>query len=453
MKTIAAIATPPTTGGIGIIRISGDTAVEVGGKVFQSADKTPLTEVKGYHAKFGHVVCKGEVLDQAIALVFRAPHSYTGEDVVELSCHGGLFGVSQVLEAVLASGAVVAEAGEFTKRAFLNGKMDLTGAESVMSLISAQGESSKRAALGALEGNLYKKIKEVLEKLLDASANMAAWVDYPDDEIPELNDENLLSIIYRCETELKSLLKNYNQGQAILEGIDTAIVGRPNAGKSTLMNLLVGREKSIVTEIPGTTRDVVEESVRLGNLVLHLSDTAGLRQSTDTVERIGIERAYDKIKKATLIFAVFDSSQELNDGDFQLIEMCRGRQCVAIVNKTDLESKISVDELRVAFDNIVFISAKDEKSIPGLIKVTEKIAGTEEFCPSQPMLANIRQKSCCQSALEALGEAEQAMKSGITMDAVNVSIDDAIDHLLDLTGEKAKEAVVNQVFSNFCVGK
>lgn len=453
MKTIAAIATPAGQGGIGIIRISGNLAIEVADKVFFATDKAPLNGLKGYRAKFGNIVCKGEKLDQAVALVFRAPHSYTGEDVVELSCHGGLFTVSQVLGAVLDAGAVLAEGGEFTKRAFLNGKMDLTSAESVMELISAQGEATAKAALSALEGNLYKKIKSVMETLLEASANMAAWVDYPDDEIPELEESALLSVVEKAEIELKSLLANYNQGMAILEGVDTAIVGRPNAGKSTLMNLLSGREKSIVTEIEGTTRDIVEEIVRMGNLVLHLSDTAGLRQSDDTVESIGIEKAYEKIRQAELIFAVFDSSQELNQEDIELIEMCDRRNAIAIVNKTDLKSKIHIEKVKEGFKNIVFISAKDDNRIDELIQVTEKVVGTDNFNPSAPMIANIRQKSCCQRALEALIEAKNALKMGMTMDAVNVSVDHAIEHLLDLTGEKAQEAVVNQVFSSFCVGK
>lgn len=453
MKTIAAIATPASSGGIGVIRISGEKAVEVADRVFLCADRTLLKNLKGYRAKFGHIVCEGENIDQAVALVFRAPHSYTGEDVVELSCHGGLFIVSQVLSAVLNAGAIMAEGGEFTKRAFLNGKIDLTGAESVMDLISAQGQATAKAALGSLEGNLYKKIQIILGALLDASANMAAWVDYPDDEIPELGEKELISVIKNGQSELDRLLKEYEQGRVIIDGLDTAIVGRPNAGKSTLMNLLVGSEKSIVTEIAGTTRDIVEESVRLGNLVLRLADTAGLRQSDDTVESIGIERAYQKIKNADLIFAVFDSSQELNQEDMELIETCKKRQAVAIVNKTDLPSKIDVDKIKKGFENLVFISAKDKKSFDELVKATQKVVGTENFNPNVPMLANIRQKHCCVKALEALQEAEETLAVGLTLDAVNVSLDDAINHLLELTGERANEAVVDQVFSNFCVGK
>lgn len=452
-KTIAAVATGNAAGGLGVIRISGEKAIETADKVFKPQDGSSLSDLKGYRAKFGSIVFDGETFDDAVALVFRAPKSYTGEDVVELSVHGGLFIVEKTLEAVFAAGAVPAEAGEFTKRAFLNGKMDLTQAESVADLISAQGETAAKASYNALQGALSNKINGVLESLTDCSASMAAWVDYPDEEIPELDDNTLADTLKRASEALKVLLKTYENGQAMIQGIDTAIVGRPNAGKSTLMNLLSGRDKSIVTTVEGTTRDVVEDTVRLGDLVLHLNDTAGLRKSGDEVESIGIERAYQKMESAMLVLPVFDSSRPLNADDIDLINKCKNKRTVAIINKTDLPLAADISRITEAFENCVFISARNCRNTAVLEKAIKEALGTTDFDASAPLLANQRQKLCCQKALEDINEAALCVESGITRDAVNVLIDDAIDELLSLTGKKATAEVVNNIFSKFCVGK
>lgn len=452
-KTIAAVATGNAAGGLGVIRISGEKAIEIADKVFKPQDGSSLSDLKGYRAKFGSIVFDGETFDDAVALVFRAPKSYTGEDVVELSVHGGLFIVERTLEAVFAAGAIPAEAGEFTKRAFLNGKMDLTQAESVADLISAQGETAAKASYNALQGALSNKINGVLESLTDCSASMAAWVDYPDEEIPDLDDSALADTLKSAGETLGELLKTYENGQAMIQGIDTAIVGRPNAGKSTLMNLLSGRDKSIVTTIEGTTRDVVEDVVRLGELVLHLNDTAGLRESNDEVESIGIERAYQKMESAMLVLPVFDCSRELNADDLDLINKCKNKKAVAIINKTDLPTAADISLITSAFERCVFISAKNCRDTAELEKAIKETIGASDFDASAPMLANQRQKLCCQRALEDITEAAGCIDLGITRDAVNVLIDDAINELLSLTGKKATVEVVNNIFSKFCVGK
>ena len=452
-KTIAAVATGNAAGGLGVIRISGEKAICMADKVFRPLDGSSLSDLKGYRAKFGSIIFDGETFDDAVALVFRAPKSYTGEDVVELSVHGGLFIIEKTLEAIFSAGAVPAEPGEFTKRAFLNGKMDLTQAESVADLISAQGETAAKASYNALQGALSKRINGVLEMLTDSSASMAAWVDYPDEEIPELDDQTLADTLESVRITLEELLKTYENGQAMIQGIDTAIVGRPNAGKSTLMNLLSGREKSIVTTIEGTTRDVVEEVVRLGELVLHLNDTAGLRESNDEVESIGIERAYQKIESAMLVLPVFDCSRPLNDDDLGLIEKCKNKKTVAIINKNDLPAAADISLIASAFTNCVFISAKNCTDTGELEAAIKKVIGASDFDASAPLLANRRQKLCCQRALEDINEALACINSGITRDAVNVLIDDAINELLSLTGKKATVEVVNNIFSKFCVGK
>ena len=328
MSTIAAISTAQAAGGIGIVRISGENALFVASQIFRTVSGINLQTLKGYRAAFGHVIADGKPIDEGIATVFRAPKSYTGEDVVEISCHGGLYITKQVLRAALQNGARPAEAGEFTKRAFLNGKLDLTEAEAVMQLISAQGAQSSAAALGVLEGTLSREIAAVSDRLKSACAALAAWVDYPDEEIDDLTDASLAETVDFSVAALKNLLSRFDSGRAVLAGVDTAIVGKPNVGKSTLMNRFVGAEKSIVTDIAGTTRDVVEETVTVGNVVLRLSDTAGLRETGDAVEKIGVERARKKVENAVLVLAVFDGSAPLTEEDRALISLCTDRKSV-----------------------------------------------------------------------------------------------------------------------------
>lgn len=452
-KTIAAISTGNAPGGIGVIRISGDDAVEIASRVFKPMDNSSLTDLGGYRAKFGNIICNGESTDNAVALVFRSPKSYTGEDVVELSVHGGMLLVQKTLNSVLEAGAVPAEAGEFTKRAFLNGKMDLTQAESVAELISAQGEESLKASFNALQGSLSNKINSVLEKLLDCSAVMSAWVDYPDEEIPELTDSQLHQTLTDVKSQLKELLDNYENGQTIKGGVDTAIVGRPNVGKSSLMNMLTGTDKSIVTHIEGTTRDIVEEDVHLGGLVLHLRDTAGIRSSNDVVESIGIQKAYKALDDAQLVLAVFDSSQPLTDYDYELIEKCKGKTAIAIINKTDLDNALDDNEIKKTFNSTVYISAKNEKGLDTLAKTVQDLLGVADFDSTAPLLANARQRQNCQNAYDNICEALNGAEMGITFDAINVMIDSSAEELLSLTGKKATTEVVNNIFSKFCVGK
>ncbi len=451
--TIAAVSTPLAAGGIGVIRISGENAAEIADRVFKATSGKSLSCLKGYRAAHGKVFMDGQVIDEAVALVYRAPKSYTGENTVEISCHGGVYVTKQVLRAVLSAGARPAEAGEFTKRAFLNGKMDLSEAEAVMGLIGAQGEGSMRAALTALDGALSRQIGELRSVLVSAAAHMSAWVDYPDDEIPELNFDYLLGNLTEVKTKLTSLLDKFDAGKAITEGVETAIVGKPNVGKSALMNMLSGFSRSIVTDIAGTTRDVVEETVRVGSVILRLADTAGIRESDDVVESIGVDLARTKIERASLILAVFDGSRDLDESDKEILELCRGRDVIGIVNKTDLPSQADIEYIKNALPYTVFISAATHEGEQELTDVIERVLGTDKVDTSQAMLATERQRQSATEALSAINEAIEAIEMGITMDAVNVCIDNAIEALLSLTGERAKESVVNEVFAQFCVGK
>lgn len=453
MSTIAAISTGQAAGGIGIVRISGENALNVADRIFKSVSGLKLKELSGYRAALGTVFFEEKPVDEAIATVFHAPKSYTGEDVVELSCHGGLYVTRQVLRAALSAGAVAAEPGEFTKRAFLNGKMDLTKAEAVMSIISAQGEQAKAAALGTLDGLLYRKISGISGELKGLAASLAAWVDYPDEEIEDLPDDKILSVLENAASSLSDLIARFDSGRAVLEGVDTAIVGKPNVGKSTLMNLLTGTEKSIVTEIAGTTRDIVEETAVVGGVVLRLCDTAGLRETDDKVESIGVARAKQKLETATLILAVFDASAPLEEQDKALFPLCKEKHAIAIVNKTDLPTKLDTNILDTVFNKVVYISAKENNGLQSLEQAIAEVLGTAAFDSSAATLMNERQLACCSAALDAVKEAHDALASGVTRDAVQVCVDSAIESLDTLTGERATESVVNEIFSRFCVGK
>lgn len=453
MSTIAAISTGQAAGGIGIVRISGENALNVADRIFKSVSGLKLKELSGYKAALGTVFFEEKPVDEAIATVFRAPKSYTGEDVVELSCHGGLYVTRQVLRAALSAGAVAAEPGEFTKRAFLNGKMDLTKAEAVMSIISAQGEQAKAAALGTLDGLLYRKISGISGELKGLAASLAAWVDYPDEEIEDLPDDKILSVLENAASSLSDLIARFDSGRAVLEGVDTAIVGKPNVGKSTLMNLLTGTEKSIVTEIAGTTRDIVEETAVVGGVVLRLCDTAGLRETDDKVESIGVARAKQKLETAALILAVFDASAPLEEQDKALFPLCKEKHAIAIVNKTDLPTQLDAKILDTVFNKVVYISAKENNGLQSLEQAIAEVLGTAAFDSSAATLMNERQLACCSAALDAVKEAHDALASGVTRDAVQVCVDSAIESLDTLTGERATESVVNEIFSRFCVGK
>ena len=451
--TIAAISTPIGQGGMGVIRISGENALGIADSIFESVSGKKITEMKGYTASFGKITDNGEHIDDAVVLVFRAPHSYTGEDVVEISCHGGIYVTKRILRAVLGRGAKPAQPGEFTKRAFLNGKMGLTEAESVMDIISASGGQSARAALSVMEGNLRKRIDNVRKILIELAAHLSAWADYPEEEIPEIDVGALKDRLTAVKFELNSLIKSYDAGKVIREGVDTVIVGRPNVGKSTLMNLLSGFERSIVTNIPGTTRDIIEETVMLGDIPLRLSDTAGIRSTNDPVESIGVQRAKDKLLSAGLIFAVFDASMPLSDEDMELLDLLKDAPAVAVINKTDLEAKIDSEVIKSKVKHTVFISAKTGSGAKELENEVGEIVGTSNLDPAQGILATERQFNDAQSALKSVEEALTAISLGITLDAITVLIEDAINSLLELTGERVTEAVVDKVFSHFCVGK
>lgn len=452
--TIAAIATPAAPAGLGVLRLSGDDALAVAGRVFRPADPRRAPErLPGYTAAYGHVFDAEGDIDDCVLLVFRAPHSYTGENVAELSCHGGLYLLRRVLRACLSAGARPATAGEFTRRAFLSGKMDLTQAESVMDLIAADGRLAARTALAAREGGTHRRLLEVRERLLDAAAQFSAYVDYPDDDIPALTPQALGETLDAAGSALRALIDGFDAGRVLREGVDTAIVGSPNVGKSTLMNRLAGHERSIVTDIAGTTRDVVEESVRVGEVTLRLADTAGLRATADPVERIGVERAERRMAQAALVLAVFDGSRPLTDGDIALADRAAEHAAVAVINKADLPRRLDRAALDRRFMHVVEVSARDGAGVDALADAVMAVTGIERLDGAEPLLTTERQRACAARVLSCVDEAREALMLGMTPDIVSIGVTAAIGAIDELTGQRATESVVDAVFARFCVGK
>lgn len=454
MNTVAAIATPPGQGGIAVIRISGSEAYKVASDVFnpKNSEKTLMVS-KGYRAFFGDFIFEGKRIDEGIALCFRAPHSYTGEDVVELSCHGGSAVSQAVLQACIQAGAMPAPAGEFTKRAVLNGRISLTQAEAVMDMISASSLQAVAAARYSISGGLYKKIQQEKQKLLDLAGHLTAYIDYPEEGVEELQPNHFMEVLADVEQQLESLIAGYNTGAMVRRGILTAIVGSPNVGKSTLFNLLSGFERAIVTNIAGTTRDIVRENVQIAGIPLMISDTAGLRVTEDIVEKEGIRRSYNELEQAGLILSVFDGSQPMTEDERRLCEDCKGKPGIGIINKTDLGTVLKEEELLPYFSYVISVSANQIQAREILEKAIMQVLNLHEINADTILIANERQLAAVVQACDSVKAARETLKAGYPLDAANVYLDDALFYLSELTGENVSEIVLENVFSNFCVGK
>ena len=422
-STIAAIATPPGAGGIAVVRLSGAESYTVAARVFHPANPAKqVEEAKGYTALFGHFVDREEAFDEGVALFFRAPHSYTGEDVVELSCHGGSAVARRLAEAV----------------------MDLSAAD------GRQGAALANAALG---GALAKKINAQKAQLTALQAHLAAWVDFPEEDVPELDPAHLRTVLGAVREELDALIRSYDAGAVLREGVDCAIVGRPNAGKSTLLNLLAGFDRAIVTPVAGTTRDVVEQAVQLGDIRLNLFDTAGLRETEDAIEAEGIRRSWKKLEEAGLILAVFDGSEPPSREDLALAQRCAGRPAIALVNKEDKPTRFDAELIAPYFAMVLPVCCREEGSRKVIAAAVARLLGTGSIDPHAASLSGQRQLSAALRARDAVAGALDAAAGGFGLDAVSVCVDDALDALCDLTGENASEAVIEQVFERFCGGK
>ena len=449
--TIAAIATAAAPAGLGVVRLSGPEAAAIADRVFATVSGRKVADLPGYAAAYGRVFDAAGEIDEAVALRFRAPHSYTGEEVVELSVHGGEYLLKRLLRAALDAGARLAEPGEFTRRAFENGKLDLTAAESVMDLVGAAGEQAHRAALAAREGATFAAVTAVKEALTAAAADLAAWCDFPDEDVPAVDHATLDAALSGAEGALARLIATADAGRLLREGADVVLAGKPNVGKSTVMNLLARCERALVTEIPGTTRDAVEAPLLIGGLPVRLTDTAGLHATDDPVESLGVALARKRLEGAQLVLAVLDRSRPLDGEDEALFAALEGRRALWLINKTDLPAAWEASALPAGLSTLALSAKKDG---PDALEAALKAAlCPDEIDPSAGMIANERQLDCARQAARAVSEARAALREGVTLDAVGVLLQDALTALAALTGDSVSEAVIEDVFRRFCVGK
>ncbi len=451
--TIAAISTPRGEGGIGIIRISGDKSFEILDKIFNT--KNPNRDLGFYKFNYGFIHDNGKIVDEVMAVRMKAPKTYTCEDVVEINCHGGHLISEKVLELVLKNGARHAEQGEFTKRAFMNGRIDLSQAEAVMDIIHGKTEKSISLSLEQLRGDLRDKIASFKKALLDVTAHVNVVLDYPEEGIDDPLPSNLRENLENVYAEADRLISSYDKGKKIKEGIKTVIAGKPNVGKSTLLNSLLKEERAIVTHIPGTTRDVIEEIINIKGIPLVLTDTAGIRKTEDIVENIGVEKSKKFIENADLVLLVLDASRELESEDREVIEEIQNhnKKTIVLLNKIDLERKIELEEFNL--ENILEISAKDNIGIEDMEEriysyiVEENVEDSSE----KLIITNIRHKTALEKTKDAIRNIFETIDAGMPMDLISVDLKEALDSLSEITGEISSEDILDHVFGNFCVGK
>lgn len=456
--TISAIATPQGEGGIGVIRISGEHALKTAGRVFRAANGKPLVMAGSHHAVYGHIVDeKGQIIDECLALVMLAPHSYTVEDVVELQCHGGLMTLRKTLELTWQAGARPAERGEFTKRAFLNGRLDLSEAQAVMDIIKARTETSLTMAAGHLTGHFSKLIKEMRHDILGLIAHIEAAIDFPEEEVDDVLTYDIQKNVVELRNKIASLLKTAHAGRILRDGLLTAIIGKPNVGKSSLLNSLLREERAIVTEIPGTTRDSIEEYANVGGIPLRIIDTAGIRATDDVVERIGVEKARSYVREASLILALFDASRPLDEEDAEILKLVKGRDAILLLNKDDLTPVITPDTLHERVKKevpVITISTRTKDGLEALTQeITKKVYAGTQAGEEGSFVTDARQAEVLRQADEHLAAAIRTIEADMGLDFISIDLRSAWEKLGELTGETVGEDIINEIFSKFCIGK
>lgn len=455
-KSIAAISTPFGKGGIAVIRISGSDSLSIAEKIFKPStgklSPTPRLAI------YGNILSNGKAIDDGILTYYAGPNSFTGEDMIEISCHGGIVITSMVLESILSSGAIMAKPGEFTQRAFINGKLTLTRAEGIADLLDAKTESAALISSSSARGRLSLELSKISERILRLVSSLYAYIDYPDEDLQEISDTELNSEILSLEGICLKLINSFNTGKAVTEGIPTMIVGKPNVGKSSFFNEILGETKSIVTHISGTTRDIIEYPAKAGKVLLRLSDTAGVRsESTDVVERIGIDLVLDKLESgnAGLIYALFDGSRELDTNDYTLIERLKktDAQIIPIITKSDLDRVIDTSILEKEFGELFYISVFNKTTLEEIINKTEKLFIDEKISLSDDaIITNARQKSCITKTKDLLGEAKKELLHG-AKDICGILLEEALTVINETDGRGISELIVNEIFTRFCVGK
>ncbi len=453
MGTIAAISTATGKGGIGIIRMSGDNCFEILEKIFQPKNKG---EIKGYSIKYGNIINSetNEIIDEVLVSYFIKPRSYTTENMCEINSHGGIIVEKAILEQCLKNGATLAEPGEFTKRAFINGRIDLSQAEAVIDIINSKTEVERKASVNQLEGRLSRKIGEIQAELLDAMADIEASIDYPEYDIEETTNDKLKKILSSVESKLKLLRDSYKNGKIMKEGIKTIIVGKPNVGKSSLLNLMLNEERAIVSDIEGTTRDTIEEFINIDGIPLKIIDTAGIRKTNDEIEKIGVKKSIKVINDADLIIALFDDSRAFEDEDREILELIKNKQAIILLNKVDL-GKNNIDDNKVFGEKkVIKFSTLTEKGLDELYKtISEMFSLNEIEVNDGELITNMRQKQHIDNAIISLNEAYRTLDEGMPIDISAISIKEILEELGEITGQNVSEDIINEIFSKFCLGK
>lgn len=455
-KTIAAISTAMSASGIGIVRISGDEAMEVISRIYRSKNENKdIKKVKSHTIHYGFIYDGEEVVDEVLVMIMKGPRTYTGEDTVEIDCHGGVYAMKRVLETVLKNGAEIAEPGEFTKRAFLNGRLDLSQAEAVMDVIQAKNSMALKSSVEQLKGSVLRAVKEIRSKLIYHIAYIESALDDPEHISLDGYPQELLEVVEKESKEISELLKTADDGRMIQEGIKTVILGKPNAGKSSLLNYLVGEDRAIVTEIAGTTRDILEEYISLNGITLRVIDTAGIRDTEDVVEKIGVGKARQMAEDADLILYVVDSSMPLDENDQEIMELLKGRKSITIYNKTDLTPVVDIEFLKEKTASpVIPISAVEETGISQLEDEIRRMFFQGELSFNDEVyITNARHKAALEEALESLKLVKNSIEMGMAEDFFSIDLMNAYESLGRIVGESVGEDLVNEIFSKFCVGK
>ena len=460
METIAAISTAIGNGGIGIIRMSGKESFKILEKIFKNSkgEKLDLNKIKGYTIQYGTIVDSetNEKIDEVLVSFFKNPRSYTREDMCEINSHGGMIVEKQILEQCLKNGAILAEPGEFTKRAFLNGRIDLSQAESIMDLINSKTEKESKASINQLQGDLSNRINEIRHDLLDIMADIEASIDYPEYDIEEVTNNKALGILENAKNKLESLKDTFRSGKILKEGIKTAIIGRPNAGKSSLLNKILKEERAIVSEIEGTTRDTIEEFITIKGIPLKIIDTAGIRKTSDKIEEIGVRKAIDIAKDAELVLVILDNSKDLTEEDREILKLAESKNSIILLNKVDLKENNleNSEELKKINKRIIKISAKNGNGIEELYNEIENMFQIKNLeTDGEIIITNIRHKNQIEYAINNINEAINAVKNNLPIDIISISIKQTLEDLGKITGENVSEDIINEIFSKFCLGK
>lgn len=458
MDTIAAISTPPGEGGIGIVRLSGPDSLDIAGKIFNSIDKRSLSDLEERKLNYGHIVndTTGKTVDEALVVYMKEPKTYTREDLVEIHCHGGVISVKRILELVLSNGCRLAERGEFTKRAFLNGRIDLSQAEAVIDLIKAKTDSNFDMSLNQLGGSMSKEAGIIKELLLEVLAHIQASIDFSEHDVEDVSLNALKDKVIAVRDNIERLLSTADTGRIVKEGIRTVILGKPNVGKSSLMNRLLGENRAIVTEIPGTTRDVIEEFVNVKGVPLKIIDTAGIRETEDLVEKIGISKAKEALGQADLAIAVFDASRNLDKEDLEIIEMIKNKKCIVLMNKMDLDAKIDENSIvdKIGDKKIITTSMLDGYGLDEIHDtLVEMFFSSEIKIEEDTVVTNVRQKNLLLEAKGNIDDAVDALNMGIPIDCIEVDVKNCWENIGAITGEAIGEDIIDKIFSDFCIGK